>query len=468
MNIKKCLAALCTLAITCASFASVALAQEKQKQQPPVGEKPKPFTLPRRETFTLPNGLAVTLVPYGTIPKVTVSLVIRAGSLNEAPDKVWLANLTGSMLKEGTTARNAQAVAEEAARMGGDINVGVGADTTTVSGDVLSEFGPDLARLLAEVVQKPLLPETELARLKNNQLRQLTISKSQPGPLALERFRKLLYPNHPYGRLFPSEELIKGYTIADVQKFYQENFGAGRARLYVAGRFDTAMMKKAIQESFAGWARGSAAVENIPKPVAQRTIQLINRPGAAQSTIYLGVPVIYPTHADYIPLLVTNTLLGGYFSSRITSNIREAKGYTYSPQSSVSVRYRDAYWTQVADVTTNVTGPSLKEIFYEIDRLRKEPPTEKELEGVKSYLAGVFVLQNSTRAGVIAQLSFLDLHKLDEKYLTNYVQNIYAVTPADIQRMAQTYLQDEKMAIVIVGDREKIAKDVAAFGEVKE
>ena len=470
MYLKKFFVAICALSLVGGMLAPPsALAQEvkpAQKQQPPEGGKPRAFTLPQKETFTLANGLKATLVPYGTLPKVAVSCVVRAGNLNESAQQVWLADLMGSMLKEGTTSRSGEAVAEEAASMGGSIDVNTGADQTIVSGDVLSEFGPQLIRLLADVIQKPLLPASELPRLKKDFLRQLTISKTQPGSLALERFRKILYPNHAYGRLFPTEQMVESYTIEDVQKFYQENMGAARTHIFVAGRFDMAEMKKAIQQSFEPWARGREAVEDIPKPVTARTIQLIDRPGAAQSTVYIGLPVIYPSHPDYVPLLVTNTLLGGFFSSRITSNIREQKGYTYSPFSTVSSRYRDAYWAEVADVTTDVTGPSLKEIFYEIDRLQKEPPTEKELDGIKNYLSGVFVLQNSSREGVINQLAFLNLHKLDDKYLTDYVQNVYAVTPKDIQRISQTYLQDEKMAIVIVGDREKIAKEVAAFGEI--
>ena len=171
---------------------------------------------------------------------------------------------------------------------------------------------------------------------------------------------------------------------------------------------------------------------------------MIDRPGAQQSTIYLGLPVIAPGHNDYIAFQVMNSLLGGSFGSRITANIREAKGYTYSPFSQHSSRYRDAYWVQVADVTTAVTGPSLKEIFYEIERLQKEPPTEDELQGIKNYLAGIFVLQNSSRQGVIGQLAFLDLHGLDESYLTTYVQKVFAVTPKDVQRIAQTYLLERQ------------------------
>jgi len=165
-------------------------------------------------------------------------------------------------------------------------------------------------------------------------------------------------------------------------------------------------------------------------------------------------------------MIVTNALLGGSFASRITSNIREAKGYTYSPNSQLSTRFRDAYWVEVADVTTSVTGPSLKEIFYEIDRLQKEPPTDAELQGIKNYLAGIFVLSNSTRGGVIAQLSFVDLHGLDDKYLTTYVQKVFAVTPKDVQRVAQTYLLGDRMTLVVVGDKSKVADQVSAFGQV--
>jgi predicted Zn-dependent peptidase len=442
------------------------LAQEQQKQKPPEGGTPKPFTLPKKETFTLKNGMRVTLVPYGTVPKVTVSAAVRAGNLNEGAEQIWLANITGTMLKEGTTTRSAEQLAQAAARMGGDISVGVGADLTTVGGDVLSEFGPDLVGLIADVLQHPLLPASELARMKNDRLRQLTIAKTQPGPLANERFRKLLYPNHPYGRIYPTEEMINRYTIEDVQKFYADNFGAARTHLYVAGRFDAAAMKKAITQAFEGWTGGKPAVEDIPKPVAARSLTLIDRPGAAQSTIYIGLPVVYPGNQDFIAMQVTNALLGGSFASRITSNIREAKGYTYSPNSSLSTRFRDAYWVEVADVTTAVTGPSLKEIFYEIERLQKEPPTEAELQGIKNYLAGIFVLQNSSRQGVINQLAFVDLHGLDDTYLTTYVQKIFAITPKDIQRIAQTYLLGDKMTLVVVGDKSKVAEQLTPYGQV--
>jgi predicted Zn-dependent peptidase len=182
--------------------------------------------------------------------------------------------------------------------------------------------------------------------------------------------------------------------------------------------------------------------------------------------VRIGLPVVDQTNPDYVPLMVTNTLLGGFFSSRITTNIREDKGYTYSPFSSVSTRYRDAYWLQQANVSTEVTAPALKEIFYEIDRLQSEPPPADELEGVKAYMTGVFVLQNSSRNGITNQLAILDLHGLDADFLSTYVSKINAVTPEDVKKIASTYLKDEEMTIAIAGDRQQIVNTLVPFGQI--
>jgi predicted Zn-dependent peptidase len=273
-----------------------------------------------------------------------------------------------------------------------------------------------------------------------------------------------MYPNHAYGRLFPAESALQGYTLAQVQDFYAKNFGASRAHLYVVGRFSAPDVEKALREAFGGWAAGPASVANPPKTAAARGLYVVDRPGAVQSTLIVGVPTIDPSQPDYVPLSVMNTLLGGFFSSRMTANLREQKGYTYSPFSQLSVRLKDAYWAQNADVTTAVTGPSLKEIFFEIDRLQAEPPTEKELLAVKNYVSGTFVLQNSTRGGIINQLELVDLHALPETYLTEYVRRVNAVTPQTIQQMAQKYITDDKATIVVVGDRKVIDEQLKPYG----
>lgn len=437
-----------------------------QKQEPPEGGQPKDFVLPAKTVYSLENGMAVTLVPYGKLPKVTVQLRLRAGNKNEAADEVWLADLTTELLKEGTTSRSASQIAEEAASMGGEVGVNVGLDVSRVTGEVLTEFGPQLVNLMADIVQNPVFPESELDRLKKDFLRNLSIAKTRPQQLASEKFAKVLYGDHPYGRIFPTEEMLNSYTIEQVKNFYLANFGAKRAHLYVAGKFDESKVKQAIQQAFAGWAAGPDPVKNIPQPKSVRAVYLVDRPGAPQSTIYMGLPVVDPSHPDFVPLQVMNTLLGGYFSSRITANIREDKGYTYSPRSGITSHYRDAFWRQQADVTTAVTGAALKEIFYEIHRLQKEAPPADELKAVQNYLAGTFVLRNSSPAGIIGQIAFLDFHGLPESYLSDYVKNVHAVTPEQVREMAGKYLQDKSMTVVVVGDSKKIKRELKPFGRL--
>lgn len=444
---------------------AISTATSAQQQPPPPGE-PQAFVLPAVTRYSLPNGLDVRLVQYGDVPKVSIRLIVQTGNIDEEPSEVWLADLVGDLMEQGTKTSSAYELAVRAARMGGSLDVGVGVNQLTVGGDVLSASAADMLSLVGEVALRPAMPASELPRLTNDMLRRLSIARSQPQQLALEKFLAVIYPKHPYGLVFPTEAAVKGFTLEQVLDFYERNLGALRSALYVVGRFDEKPVRTAIAETFTGWKRGEAPTKVVPRPQTERAVHLVDRPGAVQSTIYLGNPVIPPGNPDYLPLLVTNALLGGYFSSRVTTNIREERGYTYSPFSTISPRLGTSYFAQVADVTTAVTGPSLKEIFYEIDRLQERPPSEDELRAVKNYLSGTFVLQNSSRAGIVNQLAFLDLHGLHEDYLRNYLQRVRALTPRDIQRMAQEYLRDEQMTIVIVGDAGKVLEQVRPFGPI--
>jgi predicted Zn-dependent peptidase len=441
-------------------LATVAAAQ---RQTPPEGGPPRDFVLPAARTFALANGLGVTLVPYGTVPKARVSLVVRLGNLNEGPEETWLADLMGDLMREGTASRTGEQIAAEAAGMGGNLAVSVGPDLTTIGGEVLEDFAAAFVRLVADVARNPRFPESEVARLKANRVRQVSVSRRQPGPITLERFRQVMYPDHPYGRVFPTAEQLNGYTVDQIRAFHAATFGAARAQLYVVGRFDAAGVEAAARAALGDWASGPEPLVNVPRPRSGRALHLLDRPGAAQSTIYIGLPVVDPSHADWVAQQVTDALLGGSFASRITTNIREQKGYTYSPFSQVSARYRDAYWVEVADVTTSVTGAALQEIITEVERLRAEPPSQEELRGIQNYLAGTFVLQNSSRFGIAGQLAYVRLHDLGDDYLTGFVRRVHAITPADVQRIARRYLAPDRMLIVITGDQQQIEEQVAPF-----
>ena len=437
-------------------------AEEEPKEQPPEGGTPKDFYLPEKRTTRLDNGLDVTAVRFGSVPKTTVVVVLRVGNLNDG-DKTWLADLAGDFLLEGTHTRSAEDIARDAAAMGGAVNVSVGENLTTIGGDVLADFAPQMIELLADVVRNPRFPESELERLRRDRLRQLSVASTQPDQMAHAGFREALYGDHPYGRMFPAEEQLAGYNLADIRGFYEENFGARRTHVFVSGMFDEEAVLAAIERAFGTWKSGAEPLEYLPDPAQGKVeVEIIDRPEASQSNIYLGLSAIDPSHDDWIRLELTNTLLGGSFASRITRNIREDKGYTYSPFSTLSARRGDGYWAQVAAVTTDVTGPALEEIYAEIERLREEPPAEDELDGMKNYRAGVFVLQNSTRRGIVNVLSFLDLHELPETWLGEYVSNVFAVSPEDISETARRYLRPEDMTLVVVGDRSQVAEQLPA------
>jgi predicted Zn-dependent peptidase len=460
---RNAIARLLLLVAATTMLAESAAAQRPARQSPPPLGSPKAFRLPPKREFTLANGMQVTLVPFGKIPKVTVYTAVRTGHIDEAPNAVWLADVTGDMMTEGTTTRSGRELAEQAASMGGSLSVFVGDDLTQIGGTVLAERGPEMVELVADLLRNPRFPESELPRIVATKTRDVAIAKSQPATIAQEQFLGALYGGHPYGRGLPTEAMLKSYGIAQVRDFYTRNFGAARSHLYVVGVYDAPAIERAVREAFGSWAAGAPPTVLPPAPRSAHAVTLIDRPDAVQSTIMLGLPAPGPTAKDYTALQVTDAILGGTFGSRITTNIREQKGYTYSPQSYVATHRHDAYWAQQADVTTKFTGASLKEIFGEIDRLRKEPPPTAELDGIKNNMIGLFTLRNASRGGIVNQLVDVDLQGLGDDYLTGYVSRVMRVTPADVQRTTESYLKPDRMTLVVVGDKKTVAEQVAPF-----
>ncbi len=454
-SLRMCVSALILAFLAVASFA--------QKETPPVGGQPKPFVFPAQETYALKNGMKVTLVQYGAVPKVAMQAIVRAGSLNERSDQRWISDMVATLLKEGTAARSAEQIAIETADMGGSIFTSAATDKTTIGGEVLSEFDTRFLSLMADVLMNPKFAAEDLEKVRENKLRELTINRAAPGSLAWEKFRQVIFAGHAYSTIYPTEAGLKAYTLQDVKTFYYNQFGAARTHLFVVGQFDTAKVKAGIEKAFGNWKKGSEPIRDVPRINARRSLDVIDRPGAPQSTIYLGMPAMSPSDADFIKFTVMDSLLGSSFGSRITSNIRENKGYTYSPNSFIWNRYKTGYWIENADVTTEATGASIKEILFEIERLKKEPPSSAELPGIKNYLVGIYVLNNSSRAGVIGQLENGFYNELGVDYLDTFVSKLTAVTANDVSEMARKYLSTEKMTIVVVGDKAKIAKQLEPY-----
>lgn len=440
-----------------------------QKQTPPAGGTPKDFKLPEKKQGQLPNGLKTTMVQYGVVPKVTVQVIVKTGNVHEGENEVWLGDLTADLLKDGgTTTMDFKTISKKVAAMGGDINVGVGQDQTFITGAVLSEFAPDLIKLMADMIMNPKFPASEIARLKDDLKRNLVVQSEVPQQKAQAKFLGTVYANHPYGRYFPTEKMLDSYTVEMVKGFYDKNFGAKRTVVYAVGKFDEAATTKAIEDAFKGWKEGPEVSYPAANQVKTNQVAIIDRPNAPQTTVIIGLPTLTPKAEDVVALQVTNALLGGSFSSRITTNLREDKGFTYSPFSTIKNNKGVSLWYEQADVTSANTGESLQEIAKEINKLQKEAPPEEELNGIKNYMAGIFVLQNSSPGGIINQLNFLDLHELNDSYLTNRVQNIHAVTPDMVSKMTKEHFKYEDMTVVLVGDKKLLNKQMKAHEDAKK
>jgi zinc protease len=435
----------------CAALCNIpAAAQQPPKEQPPAAAPASSFHLAQRTHYVLGNGVQVNLLQFGSVPKVTVLIEEAAGKVNEDPQHVDLSAITAELMAEGTSTHSGEELARLAGDMGSQLSIHADSYQSEFSMDVLNQNAADAIALLADVIEHPAFPEKDLERLRADHLRARATSLANPAFLARQKFAQVMYGDQPYGRLLPTEAMLKSYTLADVRGFYAANFGAQRASIYVVGRFDEKAVKKAIEASFARWSKGPA----VPVQTAAEGAHFafVDQPGAAQSNVIFGLPVADVSSPDTTPLDVMNSLLGGSFGSRITANIREQKGYTYSPRSSLSQGYGTNIWAENAAITTTATGPAIQEIVKEIKLLQSAPPTVAELGGVQRYEDGVFILRNSSRLGILANLTFVDFHHLSDEYLTGYLQRVNAVTPEQVQAMATKYLHPSAMTLVVVGD----------------
>jgi predicted Zn-dependent peptidase len=446
------------VAATFAAFMIISLRSQAQKELPPKGGPAKDFRLSAKSTGKLSNGLKTTFVSYGDIPKVTIRLIISTGGIHEEEDETGLAELTAEMLRQGSTTMNFKTLSDKVARMGGALEVYSSKEAVTVSGSVLSEYAPELIKIIADILINPAFPESEIERLKDNLKRQLAVNQTVPQSIAWDNFSRTVFGNTSLGRVFSKPEIINGFTKAKVAGFYARNFGASRSSLYVVGVFDPAKVKEAIAKSLTAWKAGPPPFTPPVKLVAKRDTIVIDRKNSPQTTVILGLTTIPPNDKDYVGLEVLDALLGGAFGSRIVRNIREDKGYTYSPYSELVNRKGISVWSQNADITTEHTIDALKEIDKEIRTLQQTPPPGDELKGVQNYLSGLFVLRNSSPGGIINQLNFLDKHGLPDSYLSDYVKNINKITPKEITAAAKKYIDLSKMTVVMVGNKEVITK----------
>ncbi|MEP6922546.1 MAG: pitrilysin family protein [bacterium] len=440
-----------------------------QQKTPPAAGPARPLNLPKLTERKLSNGLTVVLAPLPNVPKVTAVLTFRgAGTAADRERHPGSAQLAAAVANEGTDTRTSKQIKEELRSIGGTLNLGSDADSTSISSSALSEFSTKMFDLMSDVAQHASFPEGELKLAKENTIQGIRAGRADPNFLVNERFQKAVFGNHPYSFVVPDEKSIGALTQADLRGFASSYYIPNNAHLIVVGDIDPERTFAEIEKAFGSWKSGKiAAVETPALPTRdKRQIYFVNRPGSVQSAIYIGNITIPRKDKDYFVIRTANTIYGGSFYSRLTRNIREGKGYTYSPFSSSNTQAKAGSFVAGASVRNEVTGPTLLEIFYELDRMRVLPVTDEELNAAKEYSTGNFSVELASQAGLAGRINTIYTYDLSKDFITDFRPKIEALTPADIQNAAAKYFDTYRAAIVIVGDYEKVKNQVLPFGEV--
>ncbi len=443
---------------------------ETFRREPPAPLVPRPLIIPAADKTTLPNGLRVVVVEQSRLPLVSFRLAFRTGDAFDPPALPGLTDMMTSMLSEGTGTRTSKELAEEIARLGATLSAGANSDYTTIAASALATYGDEVLKLLAEVALTPSFPEDEIELTKQNAQQNLIAQRAQPSFLATETLARVIFGEHPYAVVSPTPASIEALTREHLADFHRAMFVPNNATLFVVGDVRREQLLERIAQLFGDWRPGEVPAESFPAPPArsERVAYLVDRPGSAQSNIVIANTAITRTHPDYFPMLVMNTVLGANASSRLFMNLREEKGYTYGAYSSVDARRYAGTFRATSEVRTPVTGASLKEFFYELERIREEEVSEEELNHAQTFLTGIFTIRLETQEGLIDQLMQIKMHGLPDDYLHTYCERVQQVTRQEMRRVAREYVTPDRAAVVIVGDADAIQSEVKPFAETIE
>jgi zinc protease len=429
----------------------------------------RPVTWPKRTKTRLANGLQVILAESHAIPKFHGQLSFRSGNAAVVDRGPGLAEMTATVARTGTKLRVSRQIEEDLRRIGADLSSSAGADTTGIGFAGLSELAEPLLGLVNELAREAAFPEPEFERERRQKLEEVKLDRTQPSFLASERLRKVLFGAHPYATVAPTESQVVAYKRSDLMQVYEEFYTPENALLVMVGDFDTAVMMKSVEKTFGAWTGKKPTIKTTPGPAQPkgRRVYLVHVPGAVQTQILAGCHAITRKHADWIKIGLTNSLYGGAFNSRLVMNIREDKGYTYSPRSGIHALRQYGYFSVSAAVRSDVVAASLTEMFYEMDKLRSLPVPEAELADARNYLSGVFSMSLATQDGLLSQLATVALNDLPDDYLETYREKVRALTPADLLATARKYFDSANMQIVVVGDRAQIEDQAKLFGDLE-
>lgn len=433
---------------------------------PAAGKTPE-LRVPAWTTSALSNGAKVVVSERTTLPLVSVRINFVGGASQFEPaTKTGLAGFVASMLTEGTSHRSGDQISNDLQMLGTSIGSSIGTEAGQITfQSTRDKFAPTLA-VVADLMLNPTFPQEALERMRGRSIQSLVQARDRTGGIASAVYPKLLYgTDHPYGRV-TTEASLKAITRDDLIAFHKAYYQPGRAVITVVGDVKPAEVNAELEKALGAWSRGgSMPTFDYPAAPAPKssTIYIIDKPGAAQSTFSIGAVGPSRNTADYYALRVMNEMLGVLFQSRLNHNIREVKGYSYGVGSSYAFGRGPGPFRAGGDIMTAKTDSALIEFMKELKDIRgPRPPSDDELEQAKASLVQSLPASFESVSGVNGSISSIYTQSLPEDYYQQFASAVNAVTKDDVVRVAQKYIDPDKLAILIVGDRAKIEDPLRA------
>ena len=435
---------------------------------PDVGADPR-FTFPAIERHRLRNGLRAWTIEHHNVPVITFELQVEGGSGADPEGLEGLAAVVADMADEGTGALSAIAVSDALSRIGGDYDVDVGGDATDFSLTTLTRFASRGAALLADMVTRPSLIESEFMRVRQLRLDRLRQLKDVPSAVAEQTFLRLLYGPHPYAHLsIGTDASLRRVTPDDVVAFHRRAFQPSRATLVICGAMSHDEMLREAENAFGSWsssgsaaASGPPASEVEPLSVPVTRLAVVAREAAAQSELRIGHLTTRRVTPDYPALLVMNAVLGGQFVSRVNLKLREEKGYTYGARTSFDWRRGISPFALQTSVHTASTSDAIADSLAEIDAVRSaRPPTDDEMSLAKASLTRGYPRGFETAQQVARSAALLSLYGLPDSYFEEFVPKVNAVTSTGVVDVAVRHLDPSRLTTLVVGDYSAIAESL--------
>jgi zinc protease len=417
--------------------------------------------------FTLDNGVTVWLVPRAGFPKVACTIAVRGGYTADPKDRPGMADVISATVTQGTSTRSAKQLAEDIAGAGGDLDAQAAADSIVIATSVLSSSTVAALRLLADVMRNATFAEAEVEIAKNNLISGIEASEADPSFLGRRALYRVMYGDHPYSIISPTKDSVAKTTAAELKREYARRFRPERTLLVLSGDFTEQAITPVIRSTFGPWkASGDAGAINDEKPnhSVSRAIVYVPRANSVQTAFYVGAYGPTRKDRDYAAARVANAIYGGMFGSRLISNIREDKGYTYSPFAYLAPNREAGLLITSANVRNPVTGASFNEIEYELNRMATTVPEEVEVENAKRYILGSTAISLQSRESVSRTLARLWIDSLPPEEIENQTRQVESLKREDVQAAGRKYFPAWRTTVIAVGEEKVIKDELTPFG----